>query len=84
MNREEYLVMLNNRELNISCFHDYYTIFNIKENMKFSLEQFLPLFQTYINMIGIGNIVQKVRQYYEQKFNIIIVLDKNEKEIYYY
>lgn len=82
--KEEYLQQLKKKEFQMNIFHSYYNQFNIKEEMKFTLEQFSQLFQQFISLYGISQIVLKIRNYFDKEFNIVTILDKNNQEIYWY
>jgi len=77
MNREQYIEMIKTGNFNINIFYEYYTLFNKNESYKFNLEEFNIWFQQYINFKEISNsMINTIREYYDVKFNITKVLDR--------
>lgn len=77
MNREQYIEMVKTGNFDVSVFYEYYNEFNANELFKFSLEEFNIWFSQYVGFIGIGSVMNSIRRYYDSKFNLISVLDKN-------
>lgn len=77
MNREQYIEMLKTNRFDISLIYEYYNTFNKNTSFTFDLNTFQPLFMQYM---GFGSfIVDTVREYYDTKFKIVYLHDKNQQ-----
>ena len=76
MTREEYITMIKTNNFSIELFYEYYTKHNKKDEFSVPINVFDNLFRQYIHLVGGGNIVGTIRSYYDVKFNLITVLDK--------
>lgn len=79
MEREDYLILRKNNQINLEFTYEYYNIMNRDENKKYSIEEFAQLFQAYVNMLGI-NLV-KIYEYFDAKFFITRVINNKTGEI---
>lgn len=77
MNREQYIEMLKTNRFDISLIYEYYNTFNKNTSFTFDINTFQPLFMQYM---GFGSfIVDTVREYYDTKFKIVYLHDKNQQ-----
>ena len=73
--------MIKTGNFDMNIFYDYYSEFNDNALFKFSPNEFNMLFNKYINIIGIDNALNTIRNYYDNKFNIVTLLDTEGKLI---
>ena len=57
--------------------YEYYNIFNKNTSFTFDINTFQPLFMQYMGFGGF--IVDTVREYYDTKFKIVYLHDKNQQ-----
>ena len=84
MERHQYIEMIKTGNFGIELFYEYYCEMNEKEEFTFSINEFLPLFNQHISLLGTNNAVNTVRRYYDNKFTLRTLLDKNKNIIQYY
>ena len=79
--RHQYIEMIKTGNFDMNIFYEYYSEFNKNELFKFSINEFNMLFNNYINIIGVNGAISTIRNYYDNKFNIITLSDKEGKLI---
>lgn len=79
--RHQYIEMIKTGNFDMNIFYKYYSEFNKNELFKFSISEFNMLFNNYINIVGVNSVLNTIRNYYDDKFNIITLLDKEGKLI---
>jgi hypothetical protein len=79
--RHQYIEMIKTGNFGMNIFYEYYSEFNKNELFKFSINEFNMLFNNYINIIGVNGAISIIRNYYDNKFNIITLSDKEGKLI---
>jgi len=82
MNRDQYVEMLKSNKFDISLIYEYYNIFNKNQSFTFDLNTFQQLFMQYMGFGGFS--VDTIKDYYDIKFNITYLYDKNQKIINIY
>ena len=86
MTREQYLELRNNNQLDYNLFYDYYLNecknFEVEPLVK-SLEEFIPLFSHFMNTF-IGVNVNKIFQYFDNKFEVNKLINIKTQEIIKY
>lgn len=82
MNREQYIEMLKTDKFDISLMYEYYNIFNKNASFAFDLNTFQQLFMQYMSFKGFN--ADAIKNYYDIKFEIIRLYDKNQKIINIY
>ena len=60
------------------------TEFNTNESFKFNINEFQALFNQYISLLGIAGAVNTIREYYDVKFSLVKLLNKDGSLISYY
>jgi hypothetical protein len=79
--RHQYIEMIKTGNFDMNVFYEYYSEFNKNELFKFPINEFNMLFNNYINIIGVNGALNTIRNYYDNKFNIITLSDKEGKLI---
>jgi hypothetical protein len=79
--RHQYIEMIKTGNFDMNIFYEYYSEFNKNELFKFPINEFNMLFNNYINIIGVNGAISTIRNYYDNKFNIITLSDKEGKLI---
>ncbi len=79
--RHQYIEMIKTGNFDMNLFYEYYSEFNKNELFKFLINEFNMLFNNYINIIGVNGAINTIQNYYNNKFNIIILSDKEGKLI---
>jgi hypothetical protein len=79
--RHQYIEMIKTGNFDMNIFYEYYSEFNKNELFKFSINEFNMLFNNYINIIGVNGAISTIRNYYDNKFNVITLSDKEGKLI---
>jgi hypothetical protein len=82
MNREQYIEMLKANRFDISLIYEYYNIFNKNKSITLDLDTFQQLFMQYMSFGGFN--VDIVRKYYDIKFEVVYLYDKNQQTINIY
>jgi hypothetical protein len=77
MNREQYIGMLKTNRFDISLIYEYYNTFNKNTSFTFDINTFQQLFMQYMGFGGFN--VDTVREYYDSKFKITYLYDKNQQ-----
>ena len=77
MSREQYIEMLKTNRFDISLIYEYYNIFNKNTSFTFDINTFQQLFMQYMGFGGVS--VDAVREYYDSKFKITYLYDKNQQ-----
>jgi hypothetical protein len=81
MDRKHYLHCLRTNQFDAHVFYDYYKEHNKREEYNLDLMEFHNLFNQYVSTFGINSAINTVKQYYDVKFEIVEVLDKEGKVI---
>lgn len=82
MTREQYLQLRpNNNEYPMELFYNFY-----KDNKgDLPIQQFMEIFPIFVQQLQMTNLMLKVSQnvlnYYDSKFNIVILSDKDNKQL---
>jgi len=84
MNREQYIEMVKTGNFDLNIFYEYYNEFNTNESFKFNINEFQALFNQYISLLGIAGAVNTIREYYDVKFSLVKLLNKDGSLISYY
>jgi len=79
--RHQYIEMIKTGNFDMNIFYEYYSEFNKNELFKFPINEFNMLFNNYINIIGVNGAISTIRNYYDNKFNVITLSDKEGKLI---
>ena len=79
--RHQYIEMIKTGNFDMNIFYEYYSEFNKNELFKFPINEFNMLFNNYINIIGVNGAINAIRNYYDNKFNVITLSDKEGKLI---
>jgi hypothetical protein len=74
--RHQYIEMIKTGNFDMNIFYEYYSEFNKNELFKFPINEFNMLFNNYINIIGVNGAISTIRNYYDNKFNIITLSNK--------
>lgn len=82
MNREQYIEMLKTNRFDISLIYEHYNMFNKNKSFNFDLNTFNNVFMLYVSATGFN--VDIIKDYYDAKFNIVYLYDKNQKIINIY
>lgn len=80
MNRQEWLDIKRSKEFHINLFYEFYLDKNKKNDIVLDENTFANCFRNYVNLIGklpISNIIK----YYDDKFLIVKIIDKNNNII---
>jgi len=93
MNKEEYLKLRNNNELNYELFYEYYQI-HCKQPLVTNLDQFIQVFTVYFDFIKNWNNPimqcpysfdnQLIVDYFDNKFNVMKIMDLKTNQIIRY
>jgi len=79
--RHQYIEMIKTGNFDMNIFYEYYSEFNKNELFKFPINEFNMLFNNYINIIGVNGAINAILNYYDNKFNVITLSDKEGKLI---
>jgi hypothetical protein len=82
MNRDQYIEMIKTNRFDISLIYEYYNMFNKNESFQFDLDTFNAIFMQYIGLRGFN--IDSLKNYYDDKFKVIYLYDKNQKIINIY
>jgi hypothetical protein len=82
MNRNQYIEMVKANKFDVSLIYEYYNIFNENKSFTFDLNTFNEILMQYIGFAGFN--VDIVKDYYDAKFNVTYLYDKNQKIINIY
>jgi hypothetical protein len=82
MNREQYIELRNSGNIDFELFYEYY-ITHCKEPIIKTIEEFIQAFIQWLNTL-INPTFDKVFQYYDNKFNVIKILDVKLNKIIRY
>jgi hypothetical protein len=77
--RNQYIEMLKTNNFDINIFYEYYNEFNKNELFNFSIADFQMLFNNYVGLVGTHNVINTVREYFNNKFNVFYLTDKEGK-----
>lgn len=81
MNREEYLKLLKEENYHTICYN-YYNEHNKKSNMTFDINIFYNYFKLFLHVSG-SSPIEKCVRYYNSKYGIMVIMDKDNKVIGY-
>lgn len=81
MDKNQYLNYFKTGQFDIQIFYNYYIEHNKKEEYNFSLLEFHSHFNQYVSIYGTNNAIATIKQYYDVKFEIVEVLNKEGKVI---
>lgn len=84
MDKQFYLGCLKTGAFTVDVFYDYYKEHNKREEYNFDIINFNNLFNQYISIYGVNKAINTIKQYYNIKFRIIEVLNKEGIIIGYY
>ena len=82
MNRNQYIEMLKTNKFDISLIYEYYNTFNKNQSFNFDLNAFNNIFMQYMGFGGFS--VDAIKDYYDAKFNITYLYNKDQKIINIY
>jgi hypothetical protein len=82
MNRDQYIEMLRTNKFDISLIYEYYNMFNKNQSFNFDLNTFNNIFMQYIGFTGFN--VDTIKDYYDGKFNVTYLYNKDQKIINIY
>ena len=82
MNREEYIELRNLGNIDFELFYEYYTTHCTEPIIK-TIEEFIPVFIQWLNRL-INPTFNKVFEYYDNKFNVIKIIDVKLNKIIKY
>jgi hypothetical protein len=86
MNRDQYIEMIKSGQFNIdvSVLYEIYNKYKIKSAPVFDMNTFYQLIREYVQIVGTNGIIETLKTYYDSKFNITYLYDKNQKIINIY
>ena len=84
MDKQFYLSCLKTGNFTIDVFYDYYKEHNKKKEYNFDMITFNNFFNQFVSIYGVNKAIDAVKQYYNTKFNIIRVLNKEGMIVGYY
>lgn len=86
MNRDQYIEMIKSGQFNIdvSVLYEIYNKYKIKSSPVFDMNTFYQLIREYVQIVGTNGIIETLKTYYDSKFNITYLYDKNQKIINIY
>lgn len=73
MNKEEFLKMYFSSNIELILFYDYYVENTSNKNKVLSLNEFHYYFMQYMNTIDLHIVIEKIFNYYIEKFKLSIV-----------
>jgi len=82
MTREQYIELRNSGNIDFELFYEYYTT-HCKEPIIKTIEEFIQAFIQWLNTL-INPTFDKVFQYYDNKFNVIKIIDVKLNKIIRY
>jgi predicted transcriptional regulator len=86
MNREQYIEMLKSGQFNIdiNVLYEIYNQINRKSMFTFDVNTFYQLVREYVQVMGTNGVIETLKTYYDSKFKITYLYNKNQQIINIY
>jgi len=85
MNRQEYLELRKKGAITNELLYEYYTVYNEKTIFNMTFSEFSDYIFQYVNCItnlDLNKVLERVHRYFENKFKIIKIIDKQNNVIF--